>query len=325
MRGKRLSDDIVTAIYKKRDDGMTLRAIAADLRLSLKAVHNALHRRVEDSIHQRKVPLGRPRITTPKMDARITITMKRNRFASCRTLAAEFGISKSTICRRGKESGLHSRVAIRDYLLRRHKSARLHWCKLHLHVNFSAWLFSDESTFEVSDCSSVQRPIVRRRPSEKHAPCCVAPIPVSNRQKIMVWGCISSYGDSCLSFIEGNVNAESYIALLAENLVPMMERMPLSLYAKAVFQQDNAAPHRARLTMQFLQANAIHVALWPALSPDLNPIENIWGCMKAYVRQQLKPQNLADLRRAISLAWNHIVTPSFCKNFLIQCLGECDE
>jgi AraC-like DNA-binding protein len=218
MRGKRLSDDIVRVIYKMRDDGMPLRQIATDVGLSLKAVHNALQRRVGDSNYQQKVSLGRPRITTHKTDLHIRVTIKRNRFKSCRTLASQMGLSKNTVCRRARESGLHSRVAIRDYFLRRHKSARIQWCKSHLHVNFSSWLFSDESTFEVSDCSSVHRAFVRRRPSEKYSPCCVASGPVSNRAKIMVWGCISSYGDSCLAFIEGNVNAERYSFVKRQSL-----------------------------------------------------------------------------------------------------------
>ena len=39
--------------------------------------------------------------------------------------------------------------------------------------------------------------------------------------------------------------------------------------------QDNARPHVARVT-QFLQQNNVNVMPWPAVSPDLNPIEHKW-------------------------------------------------
>ena len=43
-----------------------------------------------------------------------------------------------------------------------------------------------------------------------------------------------------------------------------------------VFQHDNARAHSAVLTQNFLQANGIYVLDWPALSPDLAPIEHPW-------------------------------------------------
>jgi predicted DNA-binding protein YlxM (UPF0122 family) len=46
MRGKRLSDDIVRAIYIKRDLQLSIHEIAVDLGISIKAVQNAIKRRV---------------------------------------------------------------------------------------------------------------------------------------------------------------------------------------------------------------------------------------------------------------------------------------
>ena len=41
-------------------------------------------------------------------------------------------------------------------------------------------------------------------------------------------------------------------------------------------QQDNARAHTARLTMQVLANAHVPVLEWPALSPDLSPIEHLW-------------------------------------------------
>ena len=42
-------------------------------------------------------------------------------------------------------------------------------------------------------------------------------------------------------------------------------------------QHDNARCHVARLCQDFLNQNHIRVLPWPALSPDLSPIEHLWN------------------------------------------------
>ena len=43
------------------------------------------------------------------------------------------------------------------------------------------------------------------------------------------------------------------------------------------FQHDNARPHTALVTANFLAQNNVNVLPWPALSPDMNPVEHIWS------------------------------------------------
>jgi len=44
-----------------------------------------------------------------------------------------------------------------------------------------------------------------------------------------------------------------------------------------MFQQDNASCHTARLVQDWFSENNITPLIWPARSPDLNPIENAWA------------------------------------------------
>uniref|UniRef100_A0A3B3D7C4 Tc1-like transposase DDE domain-containing protein n=1 Tax=Oryzias melastigma TaxID=30732 RepID=A0A3B3D7C4_ORYME len=49
-----------------------------------------------------------------------------------------------------------------------------------------------------------------------------------------------------------------------------------------VFQRDNAAAHNIHLTGSFQEVNLI-ILDFPASSPDLNSIENIWRWIKREV------------------------------------------
>ena len=52
-----------------------------------------------------------------------------------------------------------------------------------------------------------------------------------------------------------------------------------------VLQQDNARPHVARATQEWLRDASVTVLKWPAYSPDLNPIEKEWQVMKHRVEK----------------------------------------
>ncbi len=58
-----------------------------------------------------------------------------------------------------------------------------------------------------------------------------------------------------------------------------------------MFQHDNARPHVAFVCTHFLMENDVHVLPWRAVSPGLNPIENVWDFLSICIRATCKPTN----------------------------------
>lgn len=62
---------------------------------------------------------------------------------------------------------------------------------------------------------------------------------------------------------------------------------------------NNAEAHRGRIIEERLLEAGVPQMEWPALSPDLNPKENLWDQLSRHVEgHEPAPQNLNDLRAA---------------------------
>ncbi len=114
----------------------------------------------------------------------------------------------------------------------------------------------------------------------------------------MVWGCMSAAGTGELQFIEGTMNAYMHCDILKQSMIPSLQR----LGCRAVLQHDNDPKHTSKMTTALLKKLRVKVMDWPSMSPDLHPIEHLWGILKQKVEEH-KVSNIHQLRYVTMEEW----------------------
>lgn len=129
--------------------------------------------------------------------------------------------------------------------------------------------------------------------------------------KVMLWGCITYNGVGDLDWIIGNMDAFDYVRVLRKNIKASAQFCGLDPKT-FIFQHDGAKVHTAYLTQRYLRTARIKVLRWPPRSPDLNPIESVWGYMKQhlYRRYTTPPATLQELFNRMEDIWVNL-PPNF--------------
>jgi hypothetical protein len=239
------------------------------------------HAWFEEGRHQRVRGTG-PRRTTDRQDRHLRFLALRDRFSTTREVAnawyraVERPIAMSSIYRRIRSFGIRSyRPHLVLPLTPNHRRQRLAWCneRIAWDEQWNSVIFSDESRFCLGMHDGRRR--VRRLRGERRNFAFSIERPVARTVGVMVWGAICFGSRSRLVFIQGNLTAIRYVQeVLRPVVVPYFRRVN-----NALFQQDNARPHIANVSRDFLDDSQVDLLPWPPRSPDLSPIEHVWDLM----------------------------------------------
>ncbi len=206
------------------------------------------------------------------------------------------GLKLESVHQESPRSDVFGKRATKPLLNQRQRQKHLTWAVEKKNWTVAQWskvLFSDESKFCISFGN--QGPRVWRKSGEAQNPCCLKSS-VKFPQSVMIWAAMSSAGVGPLCFLKSTVNAAIYQEILEHFMLPSAAK----LYGDAdfIFQQDLAPAHTAKGTKSWFNDHGVTVLDWPANSPDLNPIENLWGIVKRKMRDT-RPNNADDLKAAI--------------------------
>lgn len=212
-------------------------------------------------------------------------------------------VSLRTIQRGLNDVGCRAeRPKSKPFLTKAQAEKRYQWALEHRNWGEEQWnkvIWSDETVIELRDnCPQFVR-VVDGFPLTSDHYCLTTKHPT----RVIIWSCFSFYGPGRSHIVEDRMNTEWYVTKIIRNRV-LQQLEQWYPGSDGVFQQDNAPCHKSKRAMEEFRVNNITVMDWPPSSPDINPIENLWGLVKKRI-MKTKPKSKNEIITGFIKVWHN--------------------
>lgn len=229
----------------------------------------------------------------------------------------ELNVSTQTVRKVLHAADLHGRAKQKKPLLsKRHRRRRLDFALAHRDWTEDDWkrvIFSDET--KINRMGSDGKRYCWKRPGEELSKRTVQPTVKHGGGSTMVWGSMTVQGVGRMCFINGIMDAEKYVKILDQNLVPTARDLKMHRTG-FIFQQDGDPKHTSAKAQNWFEDHQINLLDWPSQSPDLNPIEHLWDHVKRKLNSyKTHPTSIYELEKRIVDVWNNI-DPKVCEKLV---------
>ena len=323
---QKLDYSVRQAIVKLHKEKHTIREISEKVKRSKSVVGRIVKSYNDTGKIASAFKTGRPRKTSAREDRIMQRMSLKDRFKSCTEIKRVMNstscvnVSRQTVSRRLQEIGLFNRTPRKKPLVSsKNKKKRLEFANRYVIWTYENWakvFFSDESKFNLFGNDG--KNIVKRRIGEKLSAKCTKKTVKFGGGNVMVFGMFSSQGTTPLVRLQTRVNAQMYKNIVQDHIVPIIQN---SGFDRAIFMQDNAPCHKAKVVMSYLSEQDFEIMDWPPQSPDLNPIENLWKILGVKVRE-INPTNTEDLWVKLQEEWSKISIKD-CQELIRSCSRRC--
>jgi transposase len=195
-----------------------------------------------------------------------------------------------------------------------HMVKRTTFAELHKQWQFDMWKrveWTDKAMIRIGGFGDIW---VTRTAEEKYEPSCLTP-KFRQRPGLMIHGSISGISKGPLTIFDPNekVTAAVYSSKVLPRVHQHIREMERKLGAfRGILMEDNASVHTASLTQSWHAYYGFNKMVWPANSPDLNPIENVWRLLKYRIGKRF-PKTNDELRQYIIDEWDKLTVDDYIK------------